>query len=389
MLRWAKAHPIGALLLALALLAMLLGGMSVYRLSQQVNLAGVIGSGARVQIQLPDGFQAQVFARDLSRPRFIAFGPDGALYVAERGADRIIRIPDLDKDGSADGVVVVAEDLKGVHSLEFQGGDLYAGVPTGVVLLQDRDNDGSFESRSTLISNYPTGGHNTRTVLFLPTGEMVVSVGSSCNSCVEDDPRRAALLRYDPPNFSDTILHATGLRNAVGLAIQPSTGDLWVSNNGRDMMGPDVPPDTVHRIQPGTDYGWPQCHAGAFPDPDLGGEDSCGGVPAPDISIQAHSAPLGLVFYDGDQFPAEYRGDLFIAYHGSWNREPPTGYKVVRVPFEGARPVGDPQDFATGWFEPSSREVSGRPVGLAVDPLGSLYISDDRAGFIYRISYQP
>lgn len=389
MIRWLRERPARSVLLLVLSLGVLLAGWWIWRLNRQINLAGVIGSGEMAAVQVPDGFQVEVFARDLSGPRFITFGPEGALYVAERGANRIIRLPDRNEDGRADQLEQAADNLNGVHSLAFHDDALYAGLPTGVIRLEDTNVDGLFDSRTDLISDYPTGGHNTRTVQFLPDGRMVVSVGSSCNSCVEEDPRRAALIVYQPPDYSSGELYATGLRNAVGLEIQPATGQLWATNNGRDLMGNDIPPDTVHRIEPGLEYGWPRCHAGRYSDPELGNEDSCDGVPQPEIFIQAHSAPLGLVFYHGQAFPAEYQGDLFIAYHGSWNREPPTGYKVVRVPFQDGVPAGTPQDFATGWFEPATGQVSGRPVGLAVGPRGALYVSDDRAGFIYRISYNP
>lgn len=386
-IQWLRDHPIWAILLLVVSSGGVIVGIRTYRLSRQVNLSGMIGPGGLAEVQVPSGFQFQVYARDLDGPRFIRFGPDGALYAAERGASRIVRLADEDQDGAADSIEAVAGELAGVHSLAFRDDALYTGVPTGVIRLKDTDGDGSYEDRSGIISGYPTEGHNTRTVQFLPTGELVVSIGSSCNSCVEEDSRRAALVLYEPPDFTSGDLYATGLRNAVGLAIQPSTGELWVTNNGRDLMGPDVPPDTVHLIRQGEDYGWPRCHAGRFPDPDLGSSGACGGVPAPEISLQAHSAPLGLTFYDGNQFPAEYRGDLFIAYHGSWNRDPPTGYKVIRVPFSDGLPSGDPVDFATGWFDPATGAVSGRPVGLVIGPDGSLYVSDDRGGFIYRISY--
>lgn len=387
--RWIRAHPVLSVLMGLLVVGVLAGGYLMIELSRRVNLSGFIGSGSAATVRLPDGFELEVFASKLSGPRFIVFGPDGSLYAAERGADRIIRLPDRDRDGRTDSVEVAASGLDGVHSLTFHGGALFAGVPTGVVKLEDPDGDGQYDRQTVLIDDYPTGGHNTRTVLFLPDGSLVVSIGSSCNSCLETDPRRAAIVRYRSLSALHGELYATGLRNAVGLTLHPQTGELWITNNGRDLMGPDVPPDTIRRISPGTDYGWPECHAGQHPDPELGSADSCQGVPAPEVSIQAHSAPLGLVFYASDQFPAEYAGDLFVAYHGSWNRDVPTGYKVVRIPFEAGMPSGEPRDFATGWYNPVTGGVSGRPVGLAVGPDGALYVSDDRAGFIYRIVYAP
>ena len=153
-------------------------------------------------------------------------------------------------------------------------------------------------------------------------------------------------------------------------------------------MGDDLPPETVYIVRDSLDYGWPRCHSGRISDPDFGGPTACAGVEPPIVEIQAHSAPLGMAFYDASAFPSEYWGDLFIAFHGSWNRSVPTGYKVVRVPFSGTRPTGEISDFASGWLNEKSGAVSGRPVGLAVGSDGALYVSDDKAGMIYRISYR-
>ncbi|MCB8968673.1 MAG: sorbosone dehydrogenase family protein [Ardenticatenaceae bacterium] len=336
---------------------------------------------------MPPGFQVTIFAEGLSGPRFIAFGPDGNLYVADRGNGRIAILPDANQDGQADTIQTFAADLGSPHSLVFHEGAWYVGVPSGIIRLEDSDGDGTADSRTTLIDDYPSGGHNTRTVLFLPDGRMVVSVGSSCNICVEDDPRRAAVLVYDNAHADNEQIFATGLRNAVGLALHPQTGELWATNNGRDLLGDDLPPETIYVVREGENYGWPFCHSGDIIDPDMGNQSSCDGVTAPVVEMQAHSAPLGLAFYTGDQFPAEYEGDLFVAFHGSWNRSVPTGYKVVRIPLNGSEPAGPAEDFATGWLDLDANVVNGRPVGLAVGPDGALYVSDDKGGIIYRISY--
>ena len=236
-----------------------------------------------------------------------------------------------------------------------------------------------------IIADLPAGGHNTRTVLFSPDwSTLFVSVGSSCNVCDETDPRRAAIVRYNPDGSGEQI-YASGLRNAVGITFRPGTQELWATNNGRDELGDDLPPEDIYLIQAGTDYGWPRCHSGRIVDPDFGNPDACDSVGQPVVEMQAHSAPLGLVFYDGEQFPQEYHGDLFVAFHGSWNRSVPTGYKVVRIPMDGPT-SGAVQDFATGWLRENGSSW-GRPVGLAVGADGGLYISDDGGGNIYRITY--
>lgn len=367
------------------LLAVLTAGMGFPRTS----LDTLVSPAGASNVKVPPGFAVNLFATGLDGPRFIRFGPDGALYVAERGAGRIVALADRDGNGVAESLQVFADRLDRPHSLIFHQGAWYVGVPRGVLRLADRDGDGTAEQRETLVNNYPTGGHSTRTVEFLPDGRMVVSVGSSCNVCVEDDPRRAAVLIYDGPAARGERVFARGLRNAVGLAVHPATGELWATNNGRDLMGDDLPPEAVYIVRDGADYGWPRCHNGTIVDPDFGYPDACTGAAAPVVNMQAHSAPLGLAFYTGTAFPAEYRGDLFIAFHGSWNRSVPTGYKVVRLPLDGSRPRAPLEDFATGWLDERSRRATGRPVGLAVGPDGALYVSDDKAGMIYRISYAP
>jgi glucose/arabinose dehydrogenase len=385
------------ILAATLLLLLLLAAAAIlwfWPVIRQTNFTGLLSSGDLANVEAPLGFQANVYAEGLSEPRFIAFGPDGALYVAERGAGRITRLPDDNRDGRADTLQSFAEELDEPHSLVFHQGAWYVGVPSGVVRLVDENGDGTAEIQEAIVDDLPPGSHATKTVEFLPDGRMVVSIGSSCNACQEEDPRRAAIIVYDDASGSNPQLFATGLRNAVGLAIHPQTGELWATNNGRDLMGDDLPPETVYILNEGADYGWPACHSGDVPDPELGGPTACEGVAQPLITMQAHTAPLGLTFYTGnstgdstgDSFPADYAGDLFIALHGSWNRSVPVGYKVVRLPLDGSRPAGPLEDFATGWLNEETGQVRGRPVGLAIGPDGALYISDDKAGYIYRIS---
>ena len=336
-------------------------------------------------ITLPPGFGISVFTSGLRGPRMMALGPDGQLYVAERGAGRIVRLPDRDADGVADGVEIVAEGLNDPSSIAFaQDGSLYVGETTRVLRLSVPGAGGTFTVKEVVVDGLPAGGnHTTRTVLLSPDGSsLFVSIGSSCNVCVEEDERRATIVRYNLDGSGESI-YTRGMRNAVGITFRPGTEELWASNNGRDWLGDDLPPETIYVVREGDDAGWPRCHSGRIVDPDFGGPDACEGVLAPVVEMQAHSAPLGLTFYTGEQWPEEYRGDLFVAFHGSWNRAVPTCYKVVRVPVRDGVP-GPVQDFAVGWLRADGSDW-GRPVDVLTGSEGSLFVSDDDRGFIYRI----
>lgn len=337
-------------------------------------------------INLPSGFGISVYAKGLDDPRMIAVGGDGYLYVAERGAGRILRLPDRNGDGLLDQIEVAADGLIRPSSLDFyRDGSLYVGETQRIVRLVDPDGDGIYQVLDEVISGLPVGGHSTRTVLFSPDFEsLFVSIGSSCNVCNEGDERRAAIMRYDPDG-SDPRVFAKGLRNAVGITFRPGTVELWATNNGRDFLGDDLPPDAVYLIQESGDYGWPRCHVGRIIDPVFGNSGACENVIPPVVEIQAHSAPLGLEFYSGDQFPEEYQGDLFVALHGSWNRSVPVGYKVIRIPIDADGIPQPAEDFAVGWLVRGS--AWGRPVDLVTGLDGSLYLSDDTGGKIYRIFF--
>jgi glucose/arabinose dehydrogenase len=339
------------------------------------------------QVSLPPGFGISVFAAGLRGPRMMALGPDGELYLAERGASRIVRLPDRDGDGVAEGSEVVAEDLNVPSSIAFyEDGSLYVGETTRILRLSAPDASGVFQEREVIVDGLPEGGHNTRTVLFSPDWEtLYVSVGSSCNVCAETDERRATIMQYNPDG-GDEQVYGRGLRNAVGITLRPGTDELWATNNGRDWLGDDLPPETVYVVRAGDDAGWPRCHSGRIVDPDFGSPDACEGILIPAVEMQAHTAPLGLAFYTGEQFPTEYQGDLFVALHGSWNRSVPVGYQVVRIPIDEGGQPGAVQDFASGWLREDGSNW-GRPVDVLTAPDGSLFVSDDGAGNIYRVFY--
>lgn len=339
------------------------------------------------RIQLPKGFRIAVFADGLNRrARFMAFDRRGNLYVTLAGTGQVAVLPDRDKDGRADAVIPFAAGLKRPHGIDIRDGWVYVGETDGVVRLRDLDGDLRADVKEQIVRGLPTGGHWSRTVRFGPDGKLYVSVGSSCNVCVEDDPRRAAVVRYEPDGRGEAVF-ARGLRNSVGITWRPETGEMWAVDNGRDWLGDNLPPEEINVIRAGRHYGWPHCYGKGTPDPQHGKEDFCAReAEPPAFEMQAHSAPLGLAFYTGTAFPAAYRGDLFIAFHGSWNRTVPTGYKVVRVKIKDGKPAGI-EDFAAGWLD--GFQVHGRPTDVIVGPDGALYVSDDKADRIYRISHVP
>jgi glucose/arabinose dehydrogenase len=283
---------------------------------------------------------------------------------------------------------VVASGLNSPNSVSVAGSQLLI-AEANHISVAALDGDGVQGKSLPTLLTLPTGGnHTSRTVLAAPDGYLYVSAGSTCNVCRETDPRRAAVWRYDADGTGGE-LYSAGLRNAVGLAVNPWNGEIWATNNGRDGMGDETPPETVDVLTEGADFGWPRCHAGNIPDPQFGGsgDTACASVKGPEVTLPAHVAPLGLAFYKDGPFPAPYNNSLYVAEHGSWNSSTKVGYKVIRVPMApDGRAAGKPVDFATGFLR-SDDTAYGRPAGVAVAPDGSLLISDDKGGFIYRVAW--
>ncbi|HTX72106.1 MAG TPA: PQQ-dependent sugar dehydrogenase [Rectinemataceae bacterium] len=352
----------------------------------QDAVSGTSGVGMPLPfpIRVPEGFAVHLLSDKVPGARFIAVAPNGDILISLIGAGRIVAVhPGADPGAEPE---IVISGLEKPNALAFRGNDLYVATWTGVIELADYPHG---RAAKVLFSDMPRNGdHNARALALGPDGSIYISSGSDCNVCRERDPRLATVLRYGADGGQGVIV-ASGLRNASGLAFD-AQGKLWAVVNQRDNLTPehrDLPPDELDAIVEGGDYGWPTAY------PDLDGrrrpnpefpESSTTGFRPSDFPLQAHSAPLQIAFYEADAFPPSYRGALFIAFHGSWNRDPPTGYKVVVVRFRDGRPVSI-EDFATGWR--AEGRVLGRPVGLAVSASGELYVSDDR-GYLFGVTYR-
>ena len=344
------------------------------------------------RLKAPPGFHISVFAEEVDGARMMAFSPGGVLLVSESGEGRVVALPGPKHAGKAERTVSVLSGLNEPNGLAFYGGKLYV-AENDELRRYDWDEANLRASNPKLLSDLPGGGgHSTRSLLF-HGGKMYVSAGSSCNVCIEKDPRRAAVTEFNPDGSGQRIF-AKGLRNAVGLAVNPKSDTVWTTVNGRDWLGDDLPPEVIVDLgKNGGDAGWPYCYGDRVPDSKFTkpGDNRCKNVIAPKVQMQAHSAPLGLAFYEGSDFPAEYRNTIFVAFHGSWNRSVPTGYKIVRVKLDDkGQPQGGAEDFITGWLAPGETKKGrwmGRPVGIVFGGDGAMYVSDDAGGVIYRITY--
>lgn len=344
------------------------------------------------QLQLPRGFQITVWAKGLGKPRMMAVNSDGTVFVTRPEQKDVVALRDRNQDGLAEGPQTIASNLNMVHGITIHDNKLYL-CTVRELYVADLPNGKPGKTR-VLIKDLPDGGqHPKRTIGFDKAGNLYISIGSTCNDCVEDNEEHATILKTNPDGSSRTI-YARGLRNTIGFDWDPQTGQLWGMDHGSDWRGDDQPPEELNRLQEGGNYGWPFCFAEKEVDevkdhPEGTTKEAyCAKTLGSTLTYQAHSAPIEMIFYKGSQFPSDYLGDAFVAMHGSWNRKPPTGYKVVRVVFENGKPVGF-EDFVIGFLLADRSGQFGRPAGLAELTDGSLLISDDDNGVIYRVTYGP
>lgn len=359
--------------------------------------------GEAAPLTVPAGFTAIIFARDITGARVMIRDQKGTMLVSQTSEGKVVALPDQDQNAQSDRTVTVLEGLKQPHGLYMhcpksssaradQDDCLLLVAETGELKSYRYNADQMKAEYQETLTTYPTGdGHFTRTLNMHPDGKrLLMSVGSSCNVCEEDDERRATVLSY---NFDtkEVKTFASGLRNTVFME-NDRDGKVWGTDNGRDLIGDDIPPDEVNIIEEGNNYGWPFCYGKNIHDTDFdkfsSNKNICNDKIIPHIELQAHSAPLGLTFIAEEGWPEDMRGDLLVAYHGSWNRSEPTGYKVVRFDLDSSRKAtSGPIDFVTGFLTTQDEDDAiGRPVDIMTEDGGVAYLSDDRAGAIYRIS---
>lgn len=340
------------------------------------------------QITLPPGFTIDVFAT-VDHARSLAIGAAGTVFVGSRHGDKVYAVRDTDGDFRADQQWIVASGLNSPNGVAFHDGDLYVAEISRILKfpgIEERlDNPGEPE---IVVDDYPTETHHGwKYIAFGPDGKLYVPVGTPCNICEREEEIFATITRINPDGSGREIF-AHGVRNTVGFTWHPDTGELWFTDNGRDMMGDDTPECELNRApEKGLHFGYPYCHQGSVPDPEFGHLRSCDEFVPPAITLGPHVAPLGIKFYTGTLFPERYRKQAFIARHGSWNRSRKIGYDICMVTIENNEAKGV-EVFATGWLDEDAQEAWGRPVDVLTLPDGSMLVSDDAANVIYRISYE-
>lgn len=337
-------------------------------------------------VKLPAGFKIDIYASGVPNARSMVMGPNGMLFVGTRRAGKVYAVLDRDGDYRADEVVTLAEGLNMPNGVAFRKGSIYVAEVNRILRYDHIEKQIHSPPKPVIVTDrFPNDkDHGWKYIAIGPDEMLYVPVGAPCNICENDDPRYASIMRLKLDG-SGLEIFSRGVRNTVGFDWHPQTKELWFTNNGRDWMGDNLPPDTLHHA-PLKDihFGFPYCHAGEIPDPSYGKKRHCDEFAQPAMKMDAHVAPLGMKFYTGNMFPARYRHQIFIAEHGSWNRSVPIGYRITLAVFDKNN-TARYEIFADGWLK--NNEAWGRPVDIIVIDDGSLLVSDDKAGVIYRITY--
>lgn len=337
------------------------------------------------KIKLPQGFKIDIFARNVENARSMTMGKNGTIFVGTR-SDKVYAVVDKNKDYKAEQVITIAKGLNMPNGVAFKNGSLYVAEISKITRYDDIENKLNNPPKAvTITDKYPTETHHGwKYISFGPDGKLYVPVGAPCNICKSEDERFASITRMNPDGSGQEV-YAHGVRNTVGFDWNPANKEMWFTDNGRDMLGDNMPPDELNvSSKIGQNFGYPYCHAGTISDPQFGSEKSCSEFTPPGAKLGPHVASLGVKFYRGNMFPESYRKKVFIAEHGSWNRSTPLGYRISMVDVVNNKPANY-KTFAEGWLK--SGQVSGRPVDILNMPDGSLLVSDDYANMIYRISY--
>ncbi len=338
------------------------------------------------KIKLPEGFQIDVYAENVKDARSMTLSPNGTLFVGTRGEDKVYALRDTNNDYHADQVFTIAKGLNSPNGVAFRDGALYVAEINRIIKFENIEaNLANPPAPVVVYDKYPKEGHHGwKYIAFGPDGKLYVPVGAPCNIC-ESEEIFASITRMNPDGTGMEIVQH-GIRNTVGFGWHPQDKSLWFTDNGRDMMGDDIPAcELNHATRDGMHFGYPYCHQGDTPDPEFGKKRNCSEFTPPVAKTVAHAAPLGMEFYTGKQFPAKYSNQIFVAEHGSWNRSKKSGYRLMVATINGDKV--DYQPFAEGWLNVAEDDVWGRPVDVELMPDGSMLVSDDFANAIYRITY--
>lgn len=386
---------------ATPLLAVILLSISACKEEKAASNAGSVGekislANAKADVQLdklklPEGFSIAVWAADVPNARSMTISENGIVFVGSRQEKNVYALVDENGDGKAESKYILANDLRMPNGVALKDGDLYVAEVSRILRFKDIENTLTNPSYEVVYDGYPDEAHHGwKFIAFGPDGLLYVPVGAPCNICLSEDPIFASITRLDVSKpGAKPELYAHGVRNSVGMTWHPKTKELWFTDNGRDMLGDDTPDCELNRATAlGQHFGYPYWHAGSIQDPEFGTEGKeASFYTAPAAKLGAHTAPLGIRFYQGDQFPESYKHQLFIAKHGSWNRSKKSGYEVVLAKLNAEGIVTGQEVFVTGWLDAESQEAWGRPVDVQELKDGSLLISDDVANCIYRVSY--